>query len=209
MDLKAELQRIKDEAKEAARVTKEATAAVEITSYEHGMKDTENKLVEEVAGVCREYYAETCVEALNNAGVPANSKLRKAENIFFPEHMQEIPVELPPTALPLPSPKQVLNLQNPTLDAGTSIGADKGKETLSSTKDTPPEDVLPKLKKLNLSPRQGVLSLRQLTPRRALNQQRSSCRIFFFFFFFFIFMLFPFCCGFCHSLLCTFLLINE
>ena len=59
MDLKAKLQRVKDEAKEAARVAKEATAAVEISSYKCRVEDTKNRLAKEVAGVCREYYAET------------------------------------------------------------------------------------------------------------------------------------------------------
>ena len=47
---------------------------------------------------------------------------------------------LPPTALPLPPPKQVPTIQDPTLNVGTSTEADKGKETLSSSKDTPPDD---------------------------------------------------------------------
>ena len=37
----------------------------------------------------------------------------------------------------------------------------------------------PRLKKLSLSPRLGMLSLRQLIPKKGLNQQRNSCRIFF------------------------------
>ena len=40
MDLKAELQKVKDEPKEAARVAKEATTAMEIASYERGVEDT-------------------------------------------------------------------------------------------------------------------------------------------------------------------------
>jgi len=91
-------------------VAKEATAAVEIASYERGVEDTKNRLVEEVAGVCREYCAETWIEALNIAGVPTDSELRKAEKIFFPEHIREIPADFPHTALPLPSPEQVLSI---------------------------------------------------------------------------------------------------
>ena len=59
MDLKAELQKVKDEPKEAAQVAKEATTAVEIASYERGVEDTENRLAEEVVGVCRESCVET------------------------------------------------------------------------------------------------------------------------------------------------------
>ena len=91
-------------------MAKEATAAVEIASYKRGVEDTENRLAEEVVGVCREYCAETWIETLNIAGVPADSKLRKAEKIFFPEHIREIPTDFPPTALPLPSPEQVLSI---------------------------------------------------------------------------------------------------
>ena len=51
-------------------------------------------------------------------------------------------MDLPPTALPLPPPEQVPSIQDLTLDVGASIGADKGKETLPSAKDTPSEDAL-------------------------------------------------------------------
>ena len=59
---------------------------------------------------------------------------------FFPEHIREIPAELPPTTLPLPPLEQVPSIQDPTLDARASTGADKSKEYLPSAKDTPPED---------------------------------------------------------------------
>ena len=81
MDLKAELQKVKD----AARVAREATEVVETTSYERGVLDTEIRLVEEVTGVCRDYCIEVWAEALNRAGVPATLKLRSTKNIFFPE----------------------------------------------------------------------------------------------------------------------------
>ena len=69
------------------------------------MEDTKNRLAEEVAGVCRDYYIETWMEALNNVGVPADFELRKAESIFFIEHIREAPADLPSTALPLPPPE--------------------------------------------------------------------------------------------------------
>jgi len=86
-------------------MAKETTAVMEIAFYERGVEDIENRLAEEVAGVCRDCCVETWIEALNSAGVPADSELRKAEKIFFPEHIQEIPADLPPTALPLPPPE--------------------------------------------------------------------------------------------------------
>ena len=72
---------------------------------------------------------------LNSAGVPADSELRKAESIFFPEHIQEALANLPSTAQPLPPPKQVSIIQDPTLDAKASTGAGKGKEVLPLAKD--------------------------------------------------------------------------
>ena len=142
MDLKAELQKVKDAAKEAAQVAKKATKAAKRAFYEHRVEDTENKLAEEVAGVCRDYYTETWIEALNSAGVPADSELRKAESIIFPKHIREVPADLPSTALPLPPPEQVSSIQDPTLGAEASTGAGKGKEVLPSTKDTQFEDAL-------------------------------------------------------------------
>ena len=52
--------------------------------------------------MCRDYCTETWIEALNSAGVLADSELRKAESIFFLEHIQKAPADLPSTALPLP-----------------------------------------------------------------------------------------------------------
>ena len=70
--------------------------AENIASYEHGVLDTETRLAKEVARVCRDYYAETWAEALNQAGVPATFELRSTENIFFLEDIKEILATLPP-----------------------------------------------------------------------------------------------------------------
>ena len=80
MDLKAELEKAKD----AARVAREVSEAVETASYERGVLETEIRLAKEVAGMCRDYCTGTWVEALNWAGVPTDFELRRAENIFFP-----------------------------------------------------------------------------------------------------------------------------
>ena len=55
LDLKAQLQK----AKEAAWVAREAAEAAVKASYEHGVLDTENRLTEEVAVVCRDYGTES------------------------------------------------------------------------------------------------------------------------------------------------------
>ena len=52
--------------------------------YDRGVKDTEVRLAEEVAAVCREYITLSWGVALDRVAVLADSDLRKAENIFFP-----------------------------------------------------------------------------------------------------------------------------
>ena len=43
--------------KEAAHLAREAAEAAVVTSYERGVVDTEARLTEEVATVCRDYIA--------------------------------------------------------------------------------------------------------------------------------------------------------
>lgn len=100
LSLKAELQKAKD----AAQAAKEATEVAEKAAYMCGVLETEKRMAEEVAVVCRDYYTKSWIEALNYAGVPTDLELRKAERVFFPEHIQEVPANLPPTALPFPPP---------------------------------------------------------------------------------------------------------
>ena len=77
-------------------MAREASEAAKTTSYERGVHETETWLAKEVAGVCKDYYTETWAKALNQGGVLADSELRRAENIFFLEDIQEVPVTLPP-----------------------------------------------------------------------------------------------------------------
>ena len=83
-DLKAELSK----AKEAARVARETAKAAVATSYKCGVRDTEVRLTEEVATICRDYITMSWGVALDRAAVPADSDLRKVENIFFLEDIR-------------------------------------------------------------------------------------------------------------------------
>ena len=106
------------------------------------MLETEQRLAKEVAEVYRDYYTVTWNEALNSAGVSADSELRKAENVYFPKHIREIPADPSSTALPLPPPEQVPSIQDLTLDAGTSTKVGRGKEGLSLANNAQSEDTL-------------------------------------------------------------------
>ena len=96
LDLKAKLQKSKD----AAQVASEAVEAVVKASYERGVWDTETRLAKEVVIMCRDYCTKSWAVALDQAGVPADSELRRAENIFFPKNIREISNMVPPPTQP-------------------------------------------------------------------------------------------------------------
>ena len=55
-------------------MAREVAKATEEAAYERGVEEMEKRLAEEVAEVCRDYCTESWIEALNHAGVPANSE---------------------------------------------------------------------------------------------------------------------------------------
>lgn len=79
-DLKVELKK----AKGAAHAAKEVAEASTQAAYNRGVDETEIRLADELAKVCKNYYKEVCVEALNLVGIPTTSEWRKEENIFYP-----------------------------------------------------------------------------------------------------------------------------
>ena len=125
-DLKAELSK----AKEAARVARETAKAAVATSYKCGVRDTEVRLTEEVATICRDYITMSWGVALDRAAVPADSDLRKVENIFFLEDIHEIPDSVPPEE-PLPAKATTSDSRIP-----------KAEEMQPAAKDKSPEDTL-------------------------------------------------------------------
>ena len=129
-DLKAQLL----QAKEAARLAKEAAEAVVVASYERRVADTEARLTEEVAGVCRDYVTESWGVAMDRAAVPADSDLRWIENIFFPEEIRDVPGSDPPEEPP----------SAPTVAPNSIIPEGKGgnEEAQPPAKDKSPEDAL-------------------------------------------------------------------
>ena len=115
-NLKAELKKAKD----AARVAREVAEATVKASYECGVWDTETRQVEEVVEACRDYCTESWAVSLNRAGVPADSELRRVENIFFLEDIREILHTVPP-------PEQLPTTLAPPSDAEFPKGAGLGK----------------------------------------------------------------------------------
>ena len=112
LDLKAELQK----AKKAAQLAKEALEVEKQVAYVLGVEETQAKLTEELAKACRDYRDATFVEALNIAGVPANSKWRQQGKTYYHPDIRAIPSGLPlPSTLAPESLEQPLTTQAATL----------------------------------------------------------------------------------------------
>ena len=116
-------------AKEVAKVAREAAKAAKKAAYEHGVEETKTRLVEEVTVVYRDYCTKTYFKALNQAGVPADFELQRAENVYFSEDIREDPTAPPPlTTLPHSLPEQPPIVQDHSLNAEVPTGATKEKE---------------------------------------------------------------------------------
>ena len=124
LDLQSKLQK----AKEALKLAQEATATIETSTYERGVLETEARLTAEVIAVCREYCAETYNQALDRVGIPADSDLRRVDQVYYPEDLRENTTAPPPlAALPLPHFEQSLPAQKPFQDTEVPVGAEKEK----------------------------------------------------------------------------------
>jgi len=145
--LKAELQK----AREAAQLAKEALEAEKQMAYAFGVEETQARLTKELAEACKDYCDATWVEALNIAGVPADSKWRQQGKTFYHPDIHVIlnglplPSTLAPESLeqPLTTQAAILLLEVPQ---GSSLAGDqlqgaerpqdqgKGKEKKSPSK---------------------------------------------------------------------------
>ena len=82
--LRAEAEKAKVEAEKAKVEAEKARDEAKQHGYNIGVAETEDTLRAQVPAVCRNYYAQTWEEALNQAGVEASSELRRPESIYFP-----------------------------------------------------------------------------------------------------------------------------
>ena len=133
LDLQSKLQRVE----EALKVAQEAAITAETSAYERGVLETERRLTAEVTVVCREYCAETYNQALNRVGIPADSDLRRTDEVYYPEDLREnITATLPLTAFPLPPLEQSFPAQKPSQDTEVPVGAEKEKNGALVTSQT-------------------------------------------------------------------------
>ena len=86
-DLREELHK----AREAAQLLKEVDEAEKQALYALEVQETQSRLTEEFSTVARDYCDITWGKALDAAGVPADSSLRRPESIYYDSDIQELP----------------------------------------------------------------------------------------------------------------------
>ena len=91
-------------ARKAAQLLKEATEAEKQATYALGVQETQSRLTEELSAVARDYCDITWGKALDVAGIPADSSLRRPESIYYDSDIRELPgLVFPPPRTTCPS----------------------------------------------------------------------------------------------------------
>ena len=86
-DLREEFQKVR----EAAQLAKEVAEAEKQAAYMPRVEETQVRLTKELSVVCREYCGISWGKAIDVAGVPANSDLRRPEKIYYDPEIRELP----------------------------------------------------------------------------------------------------------------------
>ena len=128
-------------AREAAQLLKEATEAEKQAAYDLGVQETKSRLTEEFSAVARDYCDITWGKTLDVAGVPADSNLRRPENIYYDSDIRELPSSnFPPQEQPAKvsevpitnqvplAPVEVPTDSRPDAGQGREVEAPQGKD---------------------------------------------------------------------------------
>ena len=78
------------QARETAQLLKEAAEAKKQASYALGVQETQSRLTEEFSTVAMDYCNITWEKALDAAGVPADSSLRRPESVYYDPDIQAL-----------------------------------------------------------------------------------------------------------------------
>ena len=162
-------------------MAQEAATAAETSAYKRGVLETKARLTTEVTIVCREYCAETYNQALDQAGIPADSDLRRVDQVYYPKDLKEnTTAPPPPAALPLPPPEQSLTTQEPSQDTEVPAGAEKEKNgavVASCTEEKAKEKEKGKEKaknKTNANPSEDALTIRDMVSKAKVAESKSK-----------------------------------
>ena len=158
-------------------MAQEAATAVETSAYEGGVLETEARITAEVTTVCGEYCAETYNQALDWAGTPADSDMRRVDQVYYPEDLREnTTAPLPLTALPLPPLEQSFPAQKPSQDTEVPVGAEKEKNGAVVTSRTE-EKAREKEKgknKADANPSEDALTIRDMVSKAKVAESKSK-----------------------------------
>ena len=77
-------------ARETAQLFKEAAKAEKQATYALGVQETQSRLTEEFSAVARDYCDISWGKALDAAGIPADSSLRRPESIYYDPDICEL-----------------------------------------------------------------------------------------------------------------------
>ena len=127
LELKVELQR----AKEAAQAEKDAIEASRQASYLIGVEETQIRLAEDLAEVCKDYCKVTWEESLNLVEVPIDSEWRQPGSVYYHPEIREVLAAIPfPSALAPEYSEQPLTTQAtlplPEVSKRSSQAGDQG-----------------------------------------------------------------------------------
>ena len=127
----------------------------------------------------RDYCAETYKQALDRAGVPTDSDLRRADQVYYPEDIREdITGPPPPTTLPLPPPEQPLTTQEPPQGAKVLAGVQKekkGEVVASQTKEKVKKKGKEKAKnKADANPSEDALRIGDVVSKVKATESKSK-----------------------------------
>ena len=120
-------------AKETAQLFKEAVEAEKQAAYELGVQETQSRLTEEFSAVARDYCDISWGKALDAAGIPVDSSLRRPESIYYDLDICELSGPSSPPSAQLAQVSEVPTAdQVPLASVETSVDphpdAGKGKE---------------------------------------------------------------------------------
>ena len=91
-------------AREVAQLLKEATEAEKQAAYALGVQETQGRLTEEFSAIVRDYCDISWGKALDVAGIPTDSSLRRPESIYYDPDIRELSG---PSSSPPEQPAQV------------------------------------------------------------------------------------------------------
>ena len=105
-------------------------AKAEQAAYNAGMTKTTQSLIAQFKDVARAFCAEVWSEALNIAGVIANSDLKGADKVYCPPALRLAPSIASP---PPPNPNLASSVPQSTITSATKPASRKDKEQRAST----------------------------------------------------------------------------